>query len=188
MDSTGRPWLVFAALVSFAALASCAKRPPSEDAVWPQAPAHDSRPSAATVLEVSGLVNGGESAYFTMEQLRGLPKTEFSSADPWISGVTRYGGFELYPFLTALRLSEGARYAVLTAVNAYSVTIDLAAVRDHRYLVAYEENGALYETFPDDRNKGPLSIAVPHEELAGIDMGVLKLNYVWWLKTIRISG
>ncbi len=187
MDRAGRAFRTFALLASLAALGACAKRASPTYEVWSETPAHDAVPSAATVLEVSGAVNGGEPAYFTLEQLRALPKTEFSSADPWVPGVTRYGGFSLYAFLSALRLAEAARFAVLTASNDYTVTIDLAEIRDRRYAVTYEENGEPYAAFPDDRNKGPLSVAVPHEELEGIDMEVLKLNYVWWLDSIRVS-
>ena len=165
---------------------SCSKQKAESPAPWTATPVYQDQAGPDTVLEISGLVKGGKPAFFTLEQFMALPKTEFSGSDPWIPGTTRYGGVGLYPLLRALGLEAGAGRAVLSAVNDYTVSIDLKLVQDRRYLICYEEDGKLYKEYPDERNKGPLSVAVPHEELSNIDLDVLKLDYVWWLKKIEI--
>ncbi|HOX18953.1 MAG TPA: hypothetical protein PKW82_10885 [Spirochaetales bacterium] len=173
--------------LAFASLAACSKGTGAPAESWPDRIAFDAERGPDTALELSGLVNGGRTAYFSLDRLETLPRTEFASEDPWVPGRARYRGVALAPLLDALALDARARQVRLVAVNDYSVTVALEELRRLGYVLVWEEDGKRYDKFPDERNKGPLTVAFPHEAFPGVDMEEHKLNYVWWLARIVVT-
>ncbi|MBN1241677.1 MAG: hypothetical protein JXA15_03095 [Spirochaetales bacterium] len=179
--------LSLAAALALASLAACSKGTGAPADPWPDRIAFDAERGPDTALEVSGLVNGGSPAYFSLAALEALPRTEFTSEDPWVPGQARYRGVALASLLDALAPDAEARKVRLVAANDYAVVVALEELRRLGYVLVWEEDGRRYDEFPDERNKGPLTVAFPHESFPGVDMEEHKLNYVWWLARIVVT-
>ncbi len=175
------------ALLALVSGFSCAKAPGGASERWPDKIPITAERGSDTVVELSGLVNGGAPGFLSLAALEALPRTEFTSEDPWIPGKARYRGVALAPLLEALGLDARARKVRLVALNDYSVVIALEELRRLGYALVWEEDGKRYDEFPDERNKGPLTVAFPHESFPGVDMEEHKLNYVWWLTRIDVT-
>lgn len=158
-------------LVLFAGAASASDAlPPPEDEV---------------VLEVRGnisKVNHDDAALFSMAMLRGLGVVAYSSSSPWIVGRAHFKGVLLRDVLYSVGAREGDSIHA-RALDDYAVVIPWSDVVNYDVLLAYEMNGVTLSR----RDKGPLWIVYPQDDLSDIVAAEVADRWIWQLETLEIK-
>ena len=140
-------------------------------------------PVGETILTVRGAIaqtNTDGAATFDMDMLRAMPSAEFATSTNWTDGVKTFTGVPLKVLLDSLG-ATGSKVSA-TALNNYSVDIPMDVIKDGVPIIAYAIDG---ETFPR-RDKGPLWIVFPRDDLPAFHAEANNYKWIWQLKTISV--
>lgn len=141
------------------------------------------RPEGEVLLTVTGeigVTNEGDSAVFDLDMLRSLPTTTFSTTTIWTRGVSEYTGVSLYDLLEAL-VADGANIHAV-ALNEYAVDIPASDAVEGGPIIAYEMDGKTMRI----RDKGPLWIIYPFDDVPEYKSEVVYSRSIWQLKRLEI--
>lgn len=140
-------------------------------------------PDGPAVLEVRGEIartNADGAALFDLAMLKGLPAARLETATAVTDGVRRFDGFLMKDLLDLI----GAHGSVVTAtaLNDYSIDIDIDEFFRFDVMVAYEMDGE--PLLPSD--KGPLWIVYPRSQHAELQDIRYDYRWVWQLHQLEI--
>jgi hypothetical protein len=124
---------------------------------------------------------GAEPVHFTDADLAALPTVTFATGTIWTEEVHEFSGPSLATVMAAAGIPEGALQVRLTALNHYSVQIELSQVEDDAPIVANRIDGAAFSV----RDKGPLWIVFPYDSEARFRSETVFALSVWQLRHIE---
>lgn len=138
------------------------------------------------LLSVTGAIgrtnapDGARRYDFTAEAFDALPVQEIRTSTPWHKGVSTYSG----PFLADVLAQVGASGSLLqmTALNDYQVRMPASEVLPFRPIIARRVDGALMTV----RNKGPLFMIFPFDELPQTRNDLVYSRAIWQLTAIEV--
>ncbi len=141
-------------------------------------------PKGPVVLTVSGNItqtNQGKNAVFDMAMLEALQQRTTRTATPWHAGVVEFKG----PLGRALMAAVGAKGEQLTIVahNDYKSKMPVDDLNKHDVIFATRQNGELMTL----RNKGPLFVIYPFDEVPALKSEVYFNRSVWQIKSIQVE-
>lgn len=120
---------------------------------------------------------------FSDAALSALPQVSFSTTTLWTEGEIEFSGPALRTVLEAAGLDTGPKVIRLTALNDYSVTMDMSLIEPAAPIVANRINGAPFSV----RDKGPLWVMFPFD----LDVRFRSETYyalsIWQLSHIDIA-
>lgn len=120
---------------------------------------------------------------FSDETLSALPQVSFSTKTLWTEGDIEFSGPALRSVLDAAGWGTGSQAIRLTALNDYSVTMDMSLIEPAAPIVANRMNGAPFSV----RDKGPLWVMFPFD----LDVRFRSETYyalsIWQLSHIEIA-
>ncbi|BDX02615.1 molybdopterin-binding oxidoreductase [Marinomonas pontica] len=143
------------------------------------------KPKGKVILTVSGSIKNtntdANTAEFDREMLLNLEVRELNTGTPWSEGVDSYRG----PLLRSLMAAVGAQAGNLsvTALNDYSAVVPSQDGEDYNVILAMDLNGTPMSV----RNKGPLFLLYPFNELPSLNNEVIHNRSVWQIKSIRVE-
>jgi hypothetical protein len=117
---------------------------------------------------------------FTMEELKQLPVSSFSTSTIWTEGVNEFTGVSLDDLLESVDMSGHAINAV--ALNDYAVEIPAEDTSNPDPIVAYSMNGKNMSV----RDKGPLWIIYPYDTKVEYQSETTYSRSIWQLRKIEI--
>lgn len=143
-------------------------------------------PRGRVLLTVSGAVSrpnvaeGPRRHQFDAEMIDALPVQTVRTRTPWHQGVMVFTG----PLLADVLRQAGATgpIAQMTALNDYQVRMPLDEVLPHRPILARRANGEILAV----RDKGPLFLIFPYDDLADVRNDLFHSRSIWQLKEIEI--
>lgn len=143
------------------------------------------QPEGQVILEVTGAIargngEGGAVARFDLAMLEALPQRDTVTATPWYEGPQHFKGPLIASLLDAVA-AEGTRLRV-TAINDFSAELPVAEVLALPVILATRLNG---ERMPV-REKGPLFVIYPFDEVTGLLNETTLNRSVWQVKAIEI--
>lgn len=118
--------------------------------------AHVRADADAPILSVR--LNGAE-AQFSDATLSDLPQVSFSTTTLWTEGQINFTGPTLKSVLETTGAIQDVSTIRLTALNDYSVTMEMSLITQDAPIVANRLNGAPFSV----RDKGPLWIMFPFD-------------------------
>lgn len=142
-----------------------------------------SQPEGKVILTVTGKIGNtqdGRVARFDLEQLKQLDSHTYHFQTRWTDSAHEYHG----PRLMALLEAVAARGDVirLTALNDYSVDVDLAFVQQYDPVLAWRQDGKKMSV----RDKGPLWLLLPIHQFPHLNHGENSAKMIWQLRDIEI--
>ncbi len=143
-------------------------------------------PRGRVLLTVSGAVSrpnvaeGPRRHQFDAEMIDALPVQTVRTRTPWHQGVMVFTG----PLLADVLRQAGATgpIAQMTALNDYQVRMPLDEVLPYRPILARRANGEILAV----RDKGPLFLIFPYDDLAEVRNDLFHSRSIWQLKEIEI--
>jgi hypothetical protein len=141
-------------------------------------------PDGAVVLTLSGQLrhtNRSQRALLDMAMIERLPQQSYSTRTPWFTQPRKYTG----PLLRDLLASVGAQGSTLrcAALNDYEVDIPWDDVVRHEVLLA-----RLLDDKPMSvREKGPLLIIYPFDQVPALRTTLYYSRCAWQLKSIHVT-
>lgn len=141
-------------------------------------------PKGPVVLTVSGNIthtNQGKTAAFDMAMLDALTQRTTRTATPWHAGVVEFKG----PLGKALMAAVGAKgdQLVIAAHNDYKSKMPMDDLNKHEVIFATRQQGQLMSL----RNKGPLFVIYPFDEVPELKSEVYFNRSVWQIKSIAVE-
>lgn len=142
------------------------------------------KPSGPVVLTVTGNVsqkNAADGARFDMAMLEKLPQRSFTARTPWYPQSMTFSG----PLLRDVLKMAGAQGRQLTAfaLNDYKTSIPFDDVQRYDVIVARLLNGQPMSV----REKGPLFIIYPFDDLPELRTETHYGRSAWQLKTLQVE-
>jgi hypothetical protein len=110
----------------------------------------------------------------------------FDVRDAWKGVQSTYTGTSLHDLLQFLEVEDSASILDVIASNGYKVSIRIEDVNRYEYILSYKLNNRLYQDYEEDRNRGPLAIAINFEKYPELDYEIYKHQLVWYVKTILV--
>lgn len=133
-------------------------------------------------LIISGQIEAGdEPIEFNIEDLKGLPVTEFDTSTLWTEGVHRFTGVALSDLMEAV--SAHGDLINATAINDYSVEIPMSDAVPSGPIVAYHMDGAPLSV----RQKGPFWIVYPYDSDHAYRSEVIYSRSIWQLSSLSVD-
>lgn len=131
-------------------------------------------------LVIDGDVNEGFAVNFTGDNWLALPQVHFDTSTGWTNRLHRLSG----PALTDVLRHYDARPGDvrLTAVNAYSVTVNRDIIISEAPIIA---NRIVDQPF-DRRDNGPLWVVFPYDRAAKFKREAIFSASVWQLVQITV--
>ncbi len=148
-----------------------------------EAAAELERPEGEVVLTVTGNLtrkNAPNGAVFDMAMLQRLGAMTLRTSTPWTEGKTEFHGV-LVRDLLALVGAQGSTVTAL-ALNDYSFDIDIDDFHRFPVILASEVDGRALTA----RDKGPLWIVYPLDDLSGSEKEAVEKRMVWQLIQIQV--
>ncbi|MHB2169287.1 putative pterin-binding protein [Alsobacter sp. R-9] len=142
------------------------------------------RPSGQVLLTVSGAItntNDGDRAVFDRAMLERLGLARLRTTTPWTDGVVEFEGVPVKALLDAVGI-KGRRLKAM-AINDYSVELDATEFDRIPALLAMRMNGVQLRV----RDKGPIWIVYPYEELPSFREEANNHKWIWQLKSIVVQ-
>ncbi|WP_428033680.1 molybdopterin-dependent oxidoreductase [Amphritea sp.] len=141
------------------------------------------QPEGPVILTISGNIQNtqdGQTARLDLAQLQQLKSDTFTLQTRWSDSVKSYHG----PLLSAVLNYVGAagKQIRLTALNDYSVEIELDYVDQFEPILAWSEDGQQLSI----RNKGPLWLILPHHKFPELLGEIHTGRMIWQLSQIEI--
>lgn len=128
----------------------------------------------------------GREVTFTDDALSALSWDEITTHTRWTEGPQQFRGPRFATLLEALGITKAQAQGmqiVLTALNEFVVEMPAADVYDHQAMLARETNGAVMRV----RDKGPLWLVFPRDELPVLDDPIIDERWIWQLSHIRLT-
>lgn len=141
------------------------------------------RPTGPVILTVTGAitrVNDGNRAIFDRAMLERLGKASFRTSTAWTDGVVEFEGVPVKTLLDAVGI-RGTRLRAV-AINDYAIDLDATEFDTVPALLALKMNGAELRV----RDKGPIWIVYPRDDLPEIRTDANNYKWIWQLKTITV--
>lgn len=148
-------------------------------------PAHAlDKPRGAVILTVTGAItqtNDGNRAAFDRAMLERLGRASFRTTTPWTDGVMEFEGVPVKAVLDAVGIR--GRKLRATAINDYSIELDAAEFDTVPALMAMRMNGTDLRI----RDKGPIWIVFPRDDMPSLRNEANHFKWIWQLKTIHVQ-
>lgn len=142
-------------------------------------------PAGKVVLTVIGkLANPNDSgaASFDLAALQKLPQHSFSTKTPWYAKPRRFSGVLLVDLLAAVGAPAGVTIKAV-ALNDYRVDIPAGDLTRDRAMLAW-----LLDDKPMPvREKGPLVIIYPFDDMPELRTAVYYSRAIWQLRTLELK-
>lgn len=119
---------------------------------------------------------------FDLDALRALPQGQLTLNTPWTEGESVYTGPWLRAVLAAADAEAGERLT-LTALNDYAVNVPMADVRRYTLLLAMNRDGTAMPV----RDKGPLWLLYPLEEIPSASRNEIHSRMIWQLRDVTVA-
>ncbi len=136
-------------------------------------------PTGTTILTVSGAV-AQDTVAFDLEMLQALGDTTFSTTTIWSEGELTFTGVPVTDLVEAVGGTGNILNA--TAINDYSVQINLSDASTEGAIVAYHLNGEPMSV----RDKGPLWVVYPFDQGPEYRTESVYAQSIWQLDRIEI--
>lgn len=140
-------------------------------------------PTGPVILTVTGAIQNGNAegrADFDRAMLESLGVAELATSTPWTEGVPVFRGVKAVKLLDALGVTKGTLKA--TAINDFSVDIDVADLRQYDALLAWEQDGHELRV----RDRGPLWIVWPRDQVPELRDEADNAKWIWQLKALEV--
>lgn len=141
-------------------------------------------PSGPVILEVEGRIgntNRDGTAVFDLAMLEDFGGTTLVTGTPWTEGVVTFEGIS---GARLLELIEPAGDTVTAlALNDYSAELPVSDFREMGLLLAYKLDGEPMSV----REKGPLWIVFPYEDIPEDQQNSYQARSVWQLKRLTFE-
>ncbi len=144
---------------------------------WQELPAN---PLILTVTGELGCCPQGQ-ALFDLQRLDALPQVEVKTLTPWTEQEDSYRGVRLSVLLDELK-AQGQRIDA-TALNDYSMLLNLPAARQYPVILATRKNGKVMGV----RDKGPIWVIYPLSDFTELRKEEHHQAMVWQLKSLNIG-
>ena len=141
------------------------------------------RPTGPVILTVTGAitrVNDGDRAIFDRSMLERIGQASFRTSTAWTDGVVEFEGVPMKALLEAVGI-RGTRLRA-TAINDYAIDLDATEFETVPALLALRMNGAVLRV----RDKGPIWIVYPRDDLPEIRTDANNYKWIWQLKHITV--
>ncbi len=142
------------------------------------------KPTGPVILTVTGAIthaNDGGRALFDRGMLERLGFSSFRTSTAWTDGVIEFEGVLVKKLLDAVGIRGTKLRAV--AINDYSVELDAAEFDTVPALLAMKMNGTDLRV----RDKGPIWIVYPRDDLPAFRNEANNYKWIWQLKTITVQ-
>lgn len=141
-------------------------------------------PEGEVVLTISGGIahtNAGETAQFDMAMLEAMQPVTFETETIWTEGVQSFTGVPLVRLMEAVGADADSLSA--TAINDYAVQIPREDWVEGGPIIAFLQNGEPMSV----RDKGPLWVVYPYDEVADYQSEVTYSRSIWQLDRITVG-
>ena len=142
------------------------------------------KPEGRVVLTVSGKIqntNDGDTAKLDLKMIQALPGKTIRTSTPWTEGVTEFEGVDAAALVEYVGMT--GKTAKVTALNDYSVTMDVSDLSDEGAILAYRLNGKILSI----REKGPLWIIFPFDADKRYSTDAFWSKAVWQIRDIVVD-
>lgn len=143
-------------------------------------------PTGEVVLTVNGNIsqkNADNALQFDLATLENIGLVEYKVDDPFVKKTILYTGVLMSQILKVAGASSDATTITLTALDDYSVDMQIADAVKWPILVALKADG---EYMPIDEN-GPLINIIPYNDFPEIDHLTYDAMWVWSLSAITVK-
>ena len=137
------------------------------------------KPTGTPILTVSGDVDN-DTVAFDLEMLQTLEATTFSTTTIWSEGEQTFTGVPVTDLVQAVGGTGNTPHA--TAINDYSVEINLSDASTEGAIIAYHLNGQPMSV----RDKGPLWVVYPFDQGPEYRTESVYARSIWQLDRIEI--
>ena len=137
---------------------------------------------ADTLLNIQAINNSGcqQSVQLNDRQLLALPQQQFVTHHSWSETPESFSGPLLEDVLDMA--CDNTKKIKLTALNNYAIDMDFSQLKQYQPIIALSVNGKRLSI----REKGPLWIMLPLDDLKGIKEKSLDGVLIWQLSDIAI--
>ncbi|WP_435256754.1 molybdopterin-dependent oxidoreductase [Thioclava sp. FR2] len=126
--------------------------------------------------------HNGEQIAMTMEELKAMPATSFTTSTQWTEGgPVAFTGVSLADFTAAFGVTEGTISA--TAINDYTVKIPVSDAVEGGPIIAYAMNGNEMSR----RDKGPLWVIYPFDDKPDYKAETYYSRAIWQLDRVTFE-
>lgn len=139
--------------------------------------------SGQVLLSVTGKIektNGAGAALFDQDMLSTFPAHRIETHTPWTDGIARFDGILLKDVLAAIGARGDTLFA--QAINGYRIAFPISDAEEYGVLLAMRMDGRTLSR----RDKGPLWIVYPRDDIAEIRDERYDSRWVWQLSTIEV--
>jgi hypothetical protein len=142
------------------------------------------KPAGRVLLTVTGAIdrtNGPGRAQFDLAMLQALGLAKVTTTTNWTDGRQVFEGVPARKLMEAV----GARGTTVSAVaiDDYKVEIPLSDLMDYPVLLALSMNGVALTP----RDKGPIWIVYPRDDIPALNDPKMDLRWVWQLKALDVK-
>lgn len=141
------------------------------------------QPSGSVILTISGSVthtNSDQGAQFDLAMMDALAQRTTRTETPWHEGVQEFTGPRLSDLMAAVGASGSALR--LVAINDYAAVMPWEDLQNHAVILATRRNGGQMPV----RDKGPLFVIYPFDEVPALRNEVYFSRSVWQVDTIEV--
>ena len=146
------------------------------------------KPSGQVILSVKGDIavnNAGQDGMncvqFDRAMLEHLPQSRLETNTPWTEGPQSFEGIRLVELLRLLE--AGGKEITISALNDYSVTMNLQRYAPFGPLLAMRHNGEPMRI----ADKGPIWLVFPQDDFPELDQAQVHDLWVWQIHEIVVE-
>lgn len=144
--------------------------------------------SEPVVLSVYGDIRVNDRHYdqmdFTLSELQALTQSDITTAHPWSIAPQHYHGVDMNALFGLLFNHRRVLSIQLEALNDFSVAVDWSQIEAFSPILAWQED----EQVMTRRNKGPLWLVLPFDQVPKVQQADFLHFMVWQLRAIRVSS
>lgn len=118
---------------------------------------------------------------FKLTDLEDMAPVQFMTNTPWTEGVQEFTGIWMSQILDALNIRTGV--VQMTAINDYSISLDVTEFKQGGALLAFKRNGELLSP----RKKGPFWLVWNYDSDPAFRTESIYSNSIWQLDRVTIS-
>jgi len=141
-------------------------------------------PKEPVVLSVSGMIanhNADGRAEFDLATLMSYPSSHISTTTAWTEGINTFEGIAAETLLNIVQAN--GTIAEFSALNDYTVSINLDDPIKHGAIIAYLHNGQRMSV----RDKGPLWLIYPLDSNPELQSPIYRDRMIWQLRSINVK-
>lgn len=146
---------------------------------WPREAAPPARPAQHGKVVLT-LKNEGRTVTFDMGTLEALPQTTLKVRTPWYRREVSFQGPLLRDVLAAAQAA--GTYVAASATNDFTAEIDFSDIHDYDVIIALAMDGRPMSP----RDRGPLFLIYPYEDLPSWEMEYYYNRSVWQLDRLMV--